>query len=364
MAIHFISGKPGGGKSLYALKLVEEELVHGFRPVYTNLPIKVGRLNEYLQQKYPDKSIDLHTRLRILTDDETGKFWLYRPGCVLDALTKKDWEAGLKPDYSKVTDHGVFYVIDEIHNFFNARAWMETGRDVLFYLSQHRKLSDTVLCITQAIANVDKQFRSVSQDYTYLRNLSKESMGLFRLPFVFIRKTYLSPATDTSQPMESGSFRLHAGELPSCYDTAQGVGIHGRGADQAEKRKGIHWLVAVAVVPLILFAIYKFGPQGVAHFFKVSDKVSAKSAKSAPGVVVPSPAPVPQASVSPSPKPLVLDTPPAKPADQVHVTGIVQGFGPAKVFLSDGRELRWGDMALSSIGRDYVIIDGKRIGFR
>ena len=41
MSIHFISGKPGGGKGLYCMKLILDELVKGRRPVVTNLPIKI-----------------------------------------------------------------------------------------------------------------------------------------------------------------------------------------------------------------------------------------------------------------------------------------------------------------------------------
>jgi len=136
MAIHFISGKPRGGKSLYAVKLCIEELVFGERVVITNLSFKLPELNAYLQQKYPAKSIDLHERLRVLTDEETNKFWLIRPGNpVITLLTDAQWKAGLKPDYSQVTDKGVLYAIDEIHNFFNARAWIfkvKKGQLVIF----------------------------------------------------------------------------------------------------------------------------------------------------------------------------------------------------------------------------------------
>src|SRR6185312_8897230 len=190
MAVHAISGKPGGGKSMYSVRLILDELLYGSRVVITNVPLNLPRLNEYLQQEYPHKSIDLFERIRMLDEDMTAHFWTYRPKgrdewLRIRELSKQEWQEGRKPSYAEVTDKGVMYVIDECHNFFNARAWAETGRDVLFYLSQHRHLGDTVVWITQAVMNVDKQFRSVTQDYTYIRNLSKEKMGLFRLPSRF-----------------------------------------------------------------------------------------------------------------------------------------------------------------------------------
>lgn len=374
MPIHFISGKPGGGKTLYAFKLIVEELVHGTRPVYTNLPILLGRLNEWLQKEYPDKTIDLHARLRLLTDDEAGRFWCYRPGCEIRCLTKPEWEGGKRPDYSGVMDAGVFYVIDEIHNYFNARAWMETGRDVLFYLSQHRKLGDTVICITQAINNVDKQFRSVSQDYTYLRNLSKERMGLFKLPSVFVRKTYGAPATDTSKPMEQGMFKLYPSELASCYETAKGVGIHGRaGGDVNERKKGVNWLVGAVGIPILLILFWQYAPQVIASGWSTTKQVSkVATTNSVPAL----PSPVA------SSKPVVLESatvmPPA-PARQspvfgvdsksnvvgdsrgekIYMTGLVQIPGkPLTIFLSDGRRYKVTDVAVNYVARDYCIVEG------
>jgi len=263
MAIHFISGKPRVGKSMYAVKLIVDELVYGSRPVYTNVPLDIGRLNEYLQQKFPHKSIDVVERVVLLTDEQTLEFFTYRPGGIRIARLSKDrWSAGDLPSYREVKDSGVFYAIDEIHNFFNARQWAETGRDVLFYLSQHGHLGDTVIAVTQHIGNVDKQFRSVSQDYTYLRNLSKEKMGLFKMPGIFLRKTYIQPATDLSEPMETGTFKLDVSGLASCYSTVGGVGIHSRGeADKGESRRGLPWWVFVVGVPLLIWALLHFVPQ-------------------------------------------------------------------------------------------------------
>jgi len=347
--IHFISGKPRGGKSLYAVRLVVEELVYGTRTVITNLPLKLPELNEHIQKKYPDKLVNVVGRVIILNDDETGAFYTVRPnGVRIARISKDEWKQGLKPDYSHVSDGGVFYCIDEIHNFFNARAWAETGNDVLFYLSQHAKLGDTVICITQHIGNVDKQFRSVAQDFTYLRNLGKEKMGMFALPNLFVRKTYLQPATPEAEPMETGRFRLDVTGLGSCYDTAQGVGIHGRGADKTERRKGVPWWVFAVGAPLAIWGFFQYGPMAVAKATEPSKNRIAQTSPVASGPEVKPYKPTEYVSpvgppvgayVASAVAPAARSTP--GPTNVIRLTG-GGTFGPGRSFvtLSDGRILK------------------------
>lgn len=354
--IHFISGKPRGGKSLYAFMLIINELLYGSRIIMTNLPIKRPELNAYLQERYPDKQIDLFDRLIILSDDETKVFWTIRPnGFKIEPLTELDWKSGKRPSFAGRTDTGVFYVIDEIHNFFNARAWAETGRDVLFYLSQHAKLSDTLICVTQHIGNVDKQFRSVTQDYTYLRNISKEKMGIFRLPGIFVRQTYLQPATDTSKPMESGTFRLDVSGLAACYDTSQGVGIHGKaGADKLERRRGVPWWVGVAGGLLLVYLLFQHLPKLIAWATSPRKPVSVHAAPSAGVQPNPSPGgaqpPGGGSALPPLPDTITNRVP--------KVTGFIQYGRRMLVTLDTGRSLDSdrGDLARTLDGK-WIVLD-------
>lgn len=366
MSVHFISGKPGGGKSLYGMKLLVEELRFGTRPIYTNLPINLGRLAEYMQQTFDWSQWNINDRVRVLTDDETAYFWSYRPGVRINVLKEEQWRGKERPDYGQVKDTGVMFIIDEIHNFFNARAWAETGRDVLFYLSQHRKLGDTVICITQAIGNVDKQFRSVSQDYTYLRNLTKERYGVFNLPSMFIRRTYTSPATDTAQPMETGTFKLDVSGLASCYNTAAGVGIHGRGADTTEKKKGIPWLVLIVSIPIVVIGIGMTAPKFIAGLFAAPVSQAIKTTQSTPAQsyttvtngfkgfdtkVVPSTnqAPVAPAQVA---------------GPEIFCSGYEKLTGKWRVYMDNGEVYTQGDGFLEMITENFVRIKGRNYRYK
>jgi len=381
MSVHFISGKPGGGKSLYAVRLVVDELVHGSRTVITNLPLELGRLNEFLQERFPGKTVDIFQRIILLEDGDvangTQRFWTVRPGRPrISCLSAAEWSAGQKPDYSQVRDGGVLYVVDEVHNFFNARAWAETGRDVLFYLSQHRKLGDDVIAVTQHVGNVDKQFRSLAQDYTYLRNLHKERMGIFRLPARFVRRTYLQPATERSVPCETGTFSLDVSGLASCYNTAKGVSIHGRMADRGKgARGGVSWVWFLVGVPLVAVLFLKGVPLAFGHLFSVSKRVHAAPALRALPVgdsqSVAAPARFQPSLFPPSVSSAATNASAASAAtgvfagsaatNVVRVTGIVTFGGAVRITLSDGRVLdsRRGDV--ESLSRDELVIRGGEV---
>jgi len=365
MSVHFISGKPGGGKTLYAVKLIIEELLHGTRPIFTNISLNAGRLSEYLQAQYPNKQIDVLTRLVTLNDEnQTPVFWTRRPGNpVIEVLTKEQWSNGQKPKYENVTDTGVFYAIDEIHNFFNARAWQETGRDVLFYLSQHRKLGDTVICVTQAITNVDKQFRSVTQDFTYLRNLNKERMGLFRLPSVFIRRTFGEPATDNSKALESGTFTLDVKGIASCYDTAQGVSIHGKGADLSERKSGLNIWVFVIGLPAILIAVVYFAPKLISAYFDPTPKVKAIVAKNEGTKKEIKSYHVATNESTKSAEPKLENESKEKPKEPVQVVAVDHLAGPWRAWLSNG-EVYTPQNGLEEVTQHHVIIMGIRYRFK
>jgi hypothetical protein len=306
VSLHFLSAKPRNGKSRGAIDILFDELVYGNRHIITNLPLHLDRINELFQTRFPrayerryvlrkawesyvmgDAAVEVQVDcpLRHITDDiklipdaDLGRFFTYRGNDVrLDHITNEQWKSGKRPDYSRVNDLGVLYILDEVHIAFNARAWASTGAEVLFYLSQHAKLSDTVIAITQNVGNVDKQFRSLAQDFTYYTYLKKRRFGRFRLPDRFVWRTYPEvPTSDRAQPMDTGFFGLDEAGYASCYDTAKGVGIHGRaGADTNERKKGFHWSWLVGGFLLAAFLAFKVMPGFLARHFVPQPQLTA-----------------------------------------------------------------------------------------
>jgi hypothetical protein len=342
MPIHVILGKPGSGKSLYATSRLIEELANGTRNIVTNLQIRPDRLNEYLQKQYPDRDCRMLQRLRLLTDDELREFWKYRG-----------------PEEDNEGKVGVAYFLDEAHIAFNARDWATLGRGAIHYLSQHRKLGDVVWPITQSPGNLDKQFRSVSEDFTVLRNEYTAKYGPFKGRGRFVRRTYLSEPGGNAEPFEKATFTLDKDGIASCYDTAKGIGVHGSKADIGRRAKGwsIWWafggaLFLAALVGLVPFLLGKAAQSAMtkgvketeklASAFDVTDSVDAGVDQAAPAFIEP----ISSASA---------------PEDPVFSTGYVARNGRINIQLNDGRVITEKDKELTRVERNSVYWNDKRI---
>ncbi|MEO5355200.1 MAG: zonular occludens toxin domain-containing protein [Magnetococcus sp. XQGC-1] len=361
------------------MRLIIAELRLSNRRIVTNVAINLERLNEYLQsQDYPAFSEHILQRITILDESALREFYRYRGSGVFlplkpsDQSQQKDGSfrgsqtrGTAVADFSQAPAWGVLYVIDEVHIAFNARAWVTTGEGVIYYLSQHRKLGDDVILVTQSVMNVDRQMRSMAQDYTYIRNLKKERAGVFKLPGIFMRRTFLEPAGDTSRCAESGTFTLDMTGIASCYDTAKGVGIHGRaGADIGQKKKGVPWVVAPLAVVAIILALIKFTPGVVLWITKPHTVVAAASAPvktNAVVAVVPGPAIPPGGSiVAGAARQGGQDASESPKGGSVVVSGMGElPGGRWLVFLSDGSTHRWPG-GVEYVSSQYVVINGKQ----
>jgi len=376
MSVHFISGKPGNGKSLFAMRLIVDELVKGKRVVVTNVAIKPGELNRYLGETYPAIEVDLFSRLVVMNEDETARFWLIRgPGLRLTDVDREDEKNGKRLDFTQVhigtpqlgaelaargvvndgalvSAHalgGVLYVIDEIHIYFDSRNWQTTGQSALFYLSQHRKLGDDVLCITQSVQNVEKRFRTLAQDFTYVKFLKKSkfgALGLFQPPAVFMRQVFQHEATGSradGAAMETRTFALDAAGVASCYETAAGVGVLGCSADKEERATGLHygWLIAIGVaglglllcVPSLLGKGLQVGLDKVSSFGQPTKTLESRLGGK-PFETVAAPAPV-----SVNPHTVTNAETAVEPLPSVK--GVSRLPDMTCVVLDDGRVMRW-----------------------
>jgi len=255
---------------------------------------------------------------------------------------------------------GVAFFIDEAHIAFNARDWATIGRGALFYLSQHRKLGDIVWPITQSAGNLDKQFRSVAEDFTVMRNEYTARYGMFKGRGRFVRRTYTSEPSGNAEPFDKATFTLDKEGIASCYDTAKGIGVHGNKADIGRKTKGIPimWVIpGFMLLALLFFLVPWYGSKMAVGWVtggklkEMTDK--AKEATHKDGAGVQSSAGtfldgiIPQRT-QPGPgntvPPLEYDIPPIAEVDvlergQLWVTGVVQKGGWYNITLSDGRTI-------------------------
>jgi len=270
--------------------------------VVTNVAIKLEEFRAYLDAR--GFKGELERRLELLSENEPREFylrrgrgrvfrkqerskelsavidcsreWIETPALaremVLDGVEVKEdnGEFYCLPGNGKGRPGGVVYVMDEAHVHFDSRAWATTGPSVTYYNTQHRKLSDEVVFVTQHVELCEKRFRLLAQEFIYLKNLAKTrfAWGLFGAPSLFVRSHYLQPVTGQGQTaMEVRTFTLNtSGGLCECYDTAAGVGFVGATADKGDKRRGMPWPVAATIIGAALVGLY-FVPDAIGGVF-------------------------------------------------------------------------------------------------
>lgn len=244
-----IYGKIGGGKTYYTVKEeIITELVHGYRVVVTNVALDMGNLAALIAERYPDHdSIDLHDRVRILTIDEMGEFFAHREhGMDLEIPSLDEWRKGANVCYDNCK-RPIKYVLDEVHVKFDARGWQSQGPHVTFYNSQHRKLDDEIVFISQFPELVDKRLKGFAQEHVYCENHAMERIfTVFRSPAFFTASSYLRERTGHNDVAQwKTRFTLDL-KIANCYDTSAGVGIRGRKKPETRKHKGISVVWGIA----------------------------------------------------------------------------------------------------------------------
>ncbi len=376
MAINFLGGKPRGGKSYRAVDFLINDLRFTKKNPVTNLALDLDEIQHLMNEEGRD--VDVFARVTLLDTEQVSEFFRYRgSGLVLDynytGKVDKDGKPVIDPkepiDIGPTLKHpvcaqGVVYYLDELHIYFNSRKWKETGDVTLWYLSQHAKLGDDVWCITQSIANVDKQFRSVAQEFHYVRNFSKEKFGIFKMGDHFEERVFMQPASGNDTPSTIEKFTLNK-KVAKCYHTSGGVGVPAGGvADIGRKAKGIPiwslWVVLVLGVGAIWWSS-KFIPRLLEGGLNMAQNTGSKLVPTAP---VPAPAampPVPVSDALPS-QSLAVNQPSASRVGGVTVTGFVGSRirGRVTVYLSDGRVYDEQAGSQITIDRLGAVIDGER----
>jgi hypothetical protein len=165
--IQLVTGPLGMGKTLFVCMLIFEDLCKGFT-VVTNIDIVWDEI-ELLARR--DKGVILNPAQLIRVDPEEARDWQrHIPFGVMGAPVKAYW--------------------DEIHLFFNARDWAQTGKDhgdLLSFLSQSRKARVDVTFIAQERENMEKQFRVLAEWELAIISSHHVPLGVFRmLPKCFI----------------------------------------------------------------------------------------------------------------------------------------------------------------------------------
>lgn len=363
------------------------------RYIVTNMVIDFDRVQDWCDAR--GLKIWVRSRIRILTTkEEMRHFWLYRDGMELPKPADYDDSKGKGDvDYSPLFEAprffsgenaeglpvqcGTLYVIDEVHTLFPARGWQGTPRHADFYCSQHGKLNDEVIFITQNTKLVDPNFYRLAQEFHYCRNHRLLKHGRFRGNNKFVATIYEAPAATGKEPtMNEETFHLDL-EVAACYDTSAGVGMPGgSAADVAMRVKGIPiWAGWAAIVAAIFALWWAFGwasdagrriaAGAVEHGTLTGEPIDARQGKFVGGQLLPGrpdyPADPPQPPKAERRQPgtsyLAME-------DGTTLVRYSVSADGARVELSDGSVIDHTSPRLGRIGNGWAEIDGERILWR
>ena len=173
-----IFGKPGSGKSYYAVEriaqqlvdFVEAELRDGSQPrrVYTNLILNLDALSEYVSARVAQR-VDVADY--IVSLDEA--FFL--------GPTKR----GHYPWWEQF-EEGAYIVIDEVHHYLGAdadrdeRAYLNAWRN---YISTHRHRKHDLTLITQHTDNIQRSVLCMAENAYHVVNIKSKVIPFLGIPF-------------------------------------------------------------------------------------------------------------------------------------------------------------------------------------
>lgn len=206
MAVYFVTGKLGAGKTLIAVSKIRERLAAG-RPVATNLDLDLvnmcgAKAKTPVVYRLPDK-----------------------PSIV-------DFETIGKGNDSYDESKNGLIVLDECGTWFNSRTWGDKERQAIINWFLHaRKLGWDLIFIVQNIAIVDKQARlTLAEHVVYCRRLDKLTVPfLSTISRIFTNRPVRLPKLHIASVKygdEQNALRVErwvywGTDLYSAYDTKQ-----------------------------------------------------------------------------------------------------------------------------------------------
>jgi len=162
MSISIIWGAPGEGKTLFAFRKLQAELLSG-RHVYTNIAV-TDKFRAAMIERQVDADLFHQIEFRKLAEGETKPGDGFASWLLNDAIP------------------GSLIVADECHQFFPTSD-QDEHKLLGESLRQHRKLGFDILLVTQFPGYLSKRVRDVANYSVEVKNLATRKIwGLFPMP--------------------------------------------------------------------------------------------------------------------------------------------------------------------------------------
>lgn len=237
--IRAVTGMPGEGKTCFSVQhIIIEELIHGTKPIYTNIAFNIEELERYLEKR--GYKADL-SRIHNLEEHQLAEFWSHIP-------------------------NGCLCVLDEVAEYFNSQAWKSIGKDAGTWARQHRKLGHEPYLVVQELSHIFKQFRDLIGEEIRVTNMNNHKILGFRLPKFFNAKWVWKDAKTVSRQK---LYRFST-DIFAVYDTLATSGVLERGeiveSKATEKKKKLRifskitgflgenwlWLIPISIIGTLI----------------------------------------------------------------------------------------------------------------
>ena len=181
MALTLIVGKPGSGKSYFAVKKIAENFVDWLsyekregkpfeRVLYTNLHLNDDAFNDYILEHVGD-GFDVRNYYKFVDTD-----FFYQKDSAGHRMPRKWWdEIPVK----------ALIVIDEVHQYMPASG---TGskdymQEFVEYVSTHRHKEHDIIFITQHPDNINRSILNMAADVYHIINIKNRVLPWLGIPF-------------------------------------------------------------------------------------------------------------------------------------------------------------------------------------
>lgn len=148
---HIFCGLGGSGKTISIVNyLLAMKQKYPKLKIYTNFFFPAG---DGIIKNWKDLiEITNYEEIEI-TKEEYEKLKKYKPN-------KEGKEFYIKDEkYFKIINHGVLFGFDEIHMTLNSDKWKDRPDDLLYYISQQRKMHKQIVASSQVFTRIDKILR-------------------------------------------------------------------------------------------------------------------------------------------------------------------------------------------------------------
>ena len=184
MSLSVIFGKPGAGKSYFAVLKITQyledfcryELTNGTeheRKIYTNLPMKDDAINEYISDRL-GHNVEASKYIKTLDED----FFVEKSAS--GQIKKIDW-------WEKIPN-GALIIIDEVQHYLSSSK-DEGGaylKDFQLYISTHRHRQHDLIFLTQHTDNINKVCLNMAADAYHVINIKGRVLPFLGIPFADI----------------------------------------------------------------------------------------------------------------------------------------------------------------------------------